>query len=128
MKKIAIPTANGLLSPHFGGSEFFTIFYIDDNEIKSEEILPTPEHTTGSYPNFLGQQEVTDIIVGGIGGKAIEIFNSYGINVYTGSEIMEPKKVVEAFIKGELTLTGNSCNHEGEGPESHNHSHGHHHR
>jgi len=127
MKKIAIPTANGKLSPHFGGSEFFTVFTVENNEIISEELLPTPEHTTGSYPHFLGQQQITDIIVGGIGGKAVEIFNQYGIDVYAGADVLEPRKVVDLFLQGKLTLTGNSCHHEGEGPESHEHGHHHHH-
>jgi len=126
MRKIAIPTANGLLSPHFGGSEFFTVFNIDGNKIVGEEILPTPEHTTGSYPHFLGQQNITDIIVGGIGGKAVDIFNQYGINVYAGADVLEPQKVVELFLAGKLQLTGNTCHHEGDGPESHSHSHHHH--
>ena len=82
MKKIAVPTANGLLSPHFGGSEYFSIFNIENNKIISEEILPTPEHVTGSYPLFLAEQKITDIVVGGVGGKAIEIFNKNSINVF----------------------------------------------
>ena len=61
---------------HFGGSEYFSIFNIEDNKIVSEEIIPTPEHITGSFPNFLAEQKITDIVVGGIGGKAIEIFNN----------------------------------------------------
>jgi predicted Fe-Mo cluster-binding NifX family protein len=127
MKKVGVPTANGLLSPHFGGSEYFSVFNIENNKIISEEILPTPEHTTGSFPNFLAQQNITDIVVGGIGGKAIEIFNSFNINVYVGADVKLPKIIAEEFISGSLVLTGNSCNHEGDGPESHGGEHHHHH-
>jgi len=126
MKRIAIPTANGLLSPHFGGSEYFSIFNVENNAIISEEILPTPEHLTGSYPNFLAEQNITDIVVGGVGGKAIEIFNKFNINVFTGAEVKLPKQIVKDFIAGNLVLTGNSCNHEGDGPESHGAHHHHH--
>jgi predicted Fe-Mo cluster-binding NifX family protein len=126
MKKVGVPTANGLLSPHFGGSEYFSVFNIENNKIISEEILPTPEHTTGSFPNFLAQQNITDIVVGGIGGKAIEIFNSFNINVYVGADVKLPKIIAEEFISGSLVLTGNSCNHEGDGPESHGGEHHHH--
>ena len=127
MRKIAVPTANGLLSPHFGGSEYFSVFNIENNKIISEEILPTPEHVTGSYPTFLAEQKITDIIVGGIGGKAIEIFNKYNINVYAGANVLSPKQVTEQLLEGTLSLTGNSCNHEGDGPESHGSGHHHHH-
>jgi len=126
MKRVAVPTANGLLSPHFGGSEYFSVFNIEDNKIMSEEILPTPEHLTGSYPNFLAEQNITDIIVGGIGGKAIEIFNHHNINVYAGANVKLPKEVTEDLLAGTLALTGNSCNHEGDGPESHGAGHHHH--
>ncbi len=126
MKRVAVPTANGLLSPHFGGSEYFSIFNIENNKIVSEEILPTPEHLTGSYPNFLAEQNITDIIVGGIGGKAIEIFNKFNINVYAGANVLLPKQVTEQLLEGTLALTGNSCNHEGDGPESHGEGHHHH--
>jgi len=127
MKRVAVPTANGLLSPHFGGSEYFSVFNIEDNKIISEEILPTPEHLTGSYPNFLAEQKITDIIVGGIGGKAIEIFNHHSINVYAGANVKLPKEITEELLAGTLALTGNSCNHEGDGPESHGEGHHHHH-
>ncbi len=126
MKRVAVPTANGLLSSHFGGSEYFSVFNIEDNKIISEEILPTPEHLTGSYPNFLAEQKITDIIVGGIGGKAIEIFNKHSINVYAGANVKLPKEVTEELLAGTLALTGNSCNHEGDGPESHGEGHHHH--
>ena len=127
MKRVAVPTANGVLSSHFGGSEYFSVFNIEDNKIISEEILPTPEHLTGSYPTFLAEQKITDIIVGGIGGKAIEIFNKFNINVYAGADVKLPKQVTEELLAGTLALTGNSCNHEGDGPESHGAGHHHHH-
>ena len=126
-KKVAVPTLNGMLSAHFGGSEYFTVYDVEDNKIVDTAILPVPEHTTGSYPNFLAAQEITEIIVGGIGGKAIAIFNNFGINVYLGANVKGTKDLVEELLAGELQLTGNACNHEGDGPESHGAGHHHHH-
>ncbi len=124
--RIAVPTLKGLLSSHFGGSEYFTIYNVVDNKIVDMEILPVPEHLTGSYPNFLAAQKITDIIVGGVGGKAITIFNNFGINVYLGANVKETKALVEDLIEGKLELTGNVCSHEGDGPESHGSGHHHH--
>jgi predicted Fe-Mo cluster-binding NifX family protein len=126
MKRIAVPTLNGKLSAHFGGSEYFTVFNVENNTILSEEILPTPEHTTGSYPNFLAEQKVTDIIVGGVGGKAITIFNNNNITVYAGANIKLPRELAEDLIADKLVITGNACSHEGDGPESHGAGHHHH--
>ena len=123
---VAIPTLNGVLSPHFGGAEFFTLFETsEDKKILKEYILPTPEHIEGSYPQFLAENKVTDIIVGGVGGKAIDIFNQFGINVYTGAPSILPKTLVEQLLNDTLIVTGNTCdggNHEhGHGPGHHQH-------
>ncbi len=125
-RKIAVPTLNGMLSAHFGGSEYFTVFTTVNGAITNTDILPVPEHTTGSYPNFLASQNITDVIVGGIGGKAITIFNNNSINVYAGANVKETKMLTEELLAGKLQLTGNSCNHEGDGPESHGAGHHHH--
>ncbi|MCK5824046.1 MAG: hypothetical protein KAG96_01410 [Ichthyobacteriaceae bacterium] len=112
MKKIAVPTANGKLSAHFGGSEFFTVFEIENNKVIKEEVLETPEHITGSYPNFLASNNVTDIIVGGVGRRAIDIFNSKNITVYSG-EVKLVAEVVEDLLAGKLATTGKSCKEDG---------------
>ena len=126
MERVAIPTAKGKLSPHFGGSEYFTIFEIMDKQVFGESILPVPEHITGSYPHFLADQKVDTVIVGGVGGKAIQIFNSRNINVFVGANVKQPNELLEDYMLGKLVLTGNQCNHEGDGPESHGAA-GHHH-
>jgi len=122
MKRIAIPNANNVLSAHFGGAEFFNIFIIKDNKIVDEEFLPAPAHETGSFPNFLASQGITDIIVGGVGGKAIEIFNANNISVHTGAASLEPKIIIQQFIDGSIQLSSNSCNH-----DDPDHEHGSHH-
>lgn len=126
MERIAIPTANGMLSPHFGGSEYFTIIDVENGKIISENRLEVPVHTTGSFPNFLADNNVNTIIVGGVGGKAIEIFNARNIEVYMGANVKLPAELVIDLLSGKLALTGNSCNHEGDGPESHGAGHHHH--
>ena len=129
MRKIAVPTLDGKLSAHFGQAENFTIFGIEDNKIVSETVLDTPEHLTGSYPNFIAQNGATDIIIGGVGKKAIDIFNSHNITVYAG-KVKKASEVVEDLLAGKLSITGKSCKGEGDGPEFHldgdHHNHGHH--
>lgn len=126
MKRIAIPNANNVLSAHFGGAEFFNIFVVENNIIIDEEFLPAPPHETGSLPNFLVTQGVTDIIVGGIGGKAIEIFNAKNISVHAGAPSLEPKTIAEKFINGSIELHSNSCNHDDPDHEHGNGPHHHH--
>ncbi|MBN2669556.1 MAG: ATPase [Bacteroidales bacterium] len=127
MRKIAIPTLNGHLSAHFGGSEYFSIFDINESSITSEALLPTPEHTPGAYPKYLADHGVTDVILGGVGQRAVEIFNENGINVYTGAPAINPKDLVLQFIAGTLIVGENSCDSDHDHDHHHEHGHGHHH-
>jgi len=122
MKKIALPILDAKLSAHFGHPEHFYIYDVNENEIIKETMLVQPEHKPGVYPAWLANLGVTDIIVGGIGGHAINLFNKNGINVFAGAEIKSAKELVNDMIKGTLICTENSCNHDDE-----EHEHGHHH-
>jgi len=122
MKKIALPVANSQLSQHFGHPEYFYIYEADEKTIKNEEMLVPPPHTPGAYPKWMADMGVTDVIVGGIGQKAIDLFNSNGINVFVGAEIKNPKDLVNELLQGTLRSRENLCNHDGD----HDHQHGHH--
>ena len=121
MQKIALPVANSLLSPHFGHTEYFHIYEANENKIEKEEMHVPPVHTPGAYPKWMADMGVTDIIVGGIGQKAIDLFNSNGINVYIGAEVKDPKELANKLLEGTLVSRENLCNHDGD------HDHGHHH-
>ena len=123
MRKIALPVANSMLSAHFGHPEYFYIYETDDNIIGKEEMHVPPTHTPGAYPKWMADMGVNDIIVGGIGQKAIDLFNSNGINVYIGAEIKSPKELVGELLQGTLVSKENLCSHDGD----HEHEHGHHH-
>jgi predicted Fe-Mo cluster-binding NifX family protein len=111
MKKIAIPVLNGLLSEHFGHAPFFYIYHTEGNMIVKEQLETPPPHEFGVIPNWLAEIEVTDLITGGIGPKAIDILNSRNINVYAGANPQSPKKTIEDFLSGNLKTTENLCNH-----------------
>ena len=46
MKKIALPTRNGLIDDHFGHCEFYTIFIVDEEK-------PHCTHTSASFSTRL---------------------------------------------------------------------------
>ncbi len=126
--KIAIPMAGGKLSLHFGHSEQFAVITIKNNEVVREELLTPPEHVPGAYPEFLAYHGVTDVIVGGIGQRAIDIFKRYGIDVKTGAQKKTMAELTSDFINDKLITGDNSCDsdhHEHEHDHEHHH-HGHH--
>jgi len=109
--KIAVPTSEGILDPHFGHCTEFTLFEIENDEVKEISRVNAPPHKPGMLPPWLAEKGVTGIIAGGMGHRAIEIFNSLGVDVYCGAPLMTPGELVDGFLKNTLRFSVNSCNH-----------------
>ena len=111
-KKIAIPIDhNGILDAHFGHCKFFALLDIESNEIISEERIVPPPHEPGLLPKWLSDKGVTDIIAGGMGQRAIQLFNHHGVNAFVGAPRLSARELTEGYIKGTLTFSANYCNH-----------------
>jgi predicted Fe-Mo cluster-binding NifX family protein len=117
-KCIAIPMENGTLCAHFGHCQTFAIVSVENSTITEIKELTPPEHVPGLYPKWVAQFGVTDVIAGGMGQKAISLFNAQNINAFVGAPMKAAKELVEDFIAGKLTLSANYCNHD------ENHEHG----
>ncbi len=110
-KIIAIPIENGVLCSHFGHCEKFAIIKLVDNKIESIEEIAPPEHIPGLYPGWVAKFNTTDVIIGGIGENALQLFREQNINVFVGATIKEPKELVMDFVNNNLKLQKNHCNH-----------------
>lgn len=111
-KCIAIPMENGNLCAHFGHCETFAIVTVANSKITGiKEVVP-PVHEPGVYPRFVAGFGVSDVIAGGMGQKAIDLFHEQNINAFVGAPIKSAKEIVEDFIFDKLTLTANYCNHD----------------
>ena len=82
--KIAISTDSGEVSPHFGRAPEFTFITIEDNKVVKKDVFPNPGHTVGSIPQFIDDQGAKCIITGGMGPRAVQFFNQFGIDVIMG--------------------------------------------
>lgn len=111
-KCIAVPMENGVLCAHFGHCETFAIVEVKDNKIVGIKEQTPPEHVPGLYPRWVAQFGVTDVIAGGMGQKAIDLFNEQKINVFAGAPEKAAKELVEDFLAGKLSLSANYCNHD----------------
>ncbi len=111
--KIAVPTTQGnIVDDHFGHCEFFTVFTIENNEIKEKEIVGSPREC-GCKSNIAGTLQdmgVEVMLAGGIGGGAVNVLGYHGVNVYRGCS-GDIDELVKEFIKGELVDSGETCNH-----------------
>ena len=111
MKKIAIPLAEGKLTAHFGHCQEFAVIEIEDDQIKNKQILVPPPHEPGVLPQWLHEQGAEVIIAGGMGQRAISLFNQNGIRVVTGAPCLEPETLVESYLNNSLEYSNNLCDH-----------------
>jgi predicted Fe-Mo cluster-binding NifX family protein len=112
-QRIAIPMENGVLCAHFGHCQQFAIVDVVDNVITEIIEVTPPEHVPGLYPRWVAEFGVTDVIGGGMGQKAIDLFNQHNINAFVGAPIKSARELVHDFIENKLSLTANYCNHDG---------------
>lgn len=111
-KKIAIPiNSEGMLDGHFGHCKYFSLIDVNENQIISEEIVTPPPHEPGVLPNWLAQKGVTDILAGGMGNRAIQIFNQNNVNVFVGAPVLNTRELVTGFLDGSIDFSANYCDH-----------------
>lgn len=113
--KIAVACDGKNVSQHFGHCEGFTIFNVENNEIKGNEFFPNPGHRPGFLPVFLHEKGANVVISGGMGGGAVDLFNEKGIEVIVGVA-GDCETNVKSYLKGNLKSTGSVCH-------DHQHSH-----
>jgi predicted Fe-Mo cluster-binding NifX family protein len=110
-RKIAIPTSAGVLDGHFGHCKQFAMVEVENQEIKSIYYLDAPPHQPGLLPPWLAERGATDIIAGGMGQRAIALFNETGVNVFVGAPALSPEDLVNGFLKETLSFSANYCDH-----------------
>jgi predicted Fe-Mo cluster-binding NifX family protein len=112
MKKIiAIPLENGILCSHFGHCQQFAIIDAENNSISGEILVTPPPHEPGLLPAWLAEKGVTDVIAGGMGQRAIDLFNQQKINVFVGAPIKKSKYLANDLLNNTLSAGANYCDH-----------------
>ena len=119
--KIAVTYDNGNVFQHFGRTEFFKVYDVEDNKVVSSEIIGSNGTGHGALAGLLAGQSVDVLICGGIGGGAQEALAQAGVELCAGAQ-GDTDQAVEAYLKGELVSTGANCDHHHE----EGHSCGHH--
>lgn len=113
MKKIiAIPMEDGILCAHFGHCQYFAIVEVEESVIINVKEVNPPVHEPGLYPRWVSQFGVTDVIGGGMGQKAIDLFNQQNINAFVGAPLKPAQDLVADFLANKLNLSANYCNHD----------------
>ena len=115
--KIAVTYENGQIFQHFGRTEQFKIYNVEDGKIISAEVKDTNGRGHGALAGILMEEKVDVLICGGIGGGAQVALAQAGIQLYGGVS-GEADVAAEAFASGSLVYDSDvKCNH-------HDHEHG----
>ncbi len=102
---------NGLesvLSYHFGHCPYYVMVDMAGNEVKNVESVPNEMaegHNPGDLPSYMKSQGVDVIITGGMGPKAQQYFEDYGIKAVTGA-YGKVKEVLEEFLQSKIVVSG----------------------
>ena len=109
--KFAIPLAGGKLTAHFGHCQEFALIDVEQSEITNTEVLVPPPHEPGVLPRWLRELGADVIIAGGMGQRAIGLFQENNIKVVTGAPAHRPESLVHSYLKGTLIAGSNLCDH-----------------
>ena len=113
--KIAVTYENGNIFQHFGHTECFKLYDVEDGKIVASEVLDTNGTGHGALAILLGEHQVDALICGGIGGGAQMALSDAGIKLY-GGVTGDADAAVKALLDGTLAYNPNvMCSHHGDG-------------
>ena len=114
MKRIAVTYENGEVFQHFGHTEEFKVYEVEDGKIINSEVIGSNGSGHGALAGLLGENRIDVLICGGIGGGAQAALQERGIELCAGAS-GNADEAVKAYLSGELVNTGANCSHHGEG-------------
>ncbi len=122
--RIAISSDNNngidsVVSPHFGRCPYFVLVDMEGQEVETVNVVDNPyygNHRPGQVPAFINSHDVTVMLTGGMGHRAITYFTQFGIQPVTGAA-GTVRQSLESYLGGAL---------QGAAPCSESVSHAHH--
>lgn len=115
---------NGEIFQHFGRTEAFKIYEINNGSVDTIGMLPSGDAGHGALTGLLKAADVDALICGGIGGGARMALAEEGIALYAGVS-GSADEAVESLSKGTLEAQSTaSCSQHGESHECGHHGHG----
>ncbi len=114
---IAVTYDNGEIFQHFGHTEYFKLYEVQDGMILNSMVIDTNGSGHGALAGVLADNSVDVLICGGIGGGAQMALASAGIKLYGGVS-GNADDAVKALLSENLDYNPDvRCDH-------HDHEHG----
>ena len=112
--RIAVTYENGEIFQHFGHTEQFKVYDVENGKIMSAEVVDTNGSGHGALAGVLSALHVDALICGGIGGGAQAALAAAGIQLYGGVS-GDADQAAEALAAGMLAYNPDvMCSHHGE--------------
>ena len=108
--KIAVTYDQGNVFQHFGRTEEFKVYTVEDGKVVSSEVIGSNGVGHGALAGLLANQDIDVLICGGMGGGARTALMNAGIKVCAGAQ-GDTDAAVEAYLRGELEDAGATCDH-----------------
>mgnify|MGYP000134099342 CR=1 FL=1 len=116
--RIGVTYENGEIFQHFGHTEQFKVYNIEDNKIVNTQVVDTNGQGHGALAGFLNSAGIDVLICGGIGGGAQTALAAAGIQLFGGVS-GDADEAVKSYIEGKLAYNPDvHCTH-------HDHEEGH---
>lgn len=111
---------------HFGHTEQFKVYEIENEEIVSSKVLSADGEGHSALAQLLENENIDKLICGGIGGCAVSALGEAGIEIFAGIS-GNADEAVKSLLNGTLEQTTSpNCNHHhGEHHHEHHHGEGH---
>ena len=118
--RIAVTYENGQIFQHFGHTETFKIYDVEEGKVVHSEVVDTNGSGHGALAGVLNALNADVLICGGIGGGAQTALAAAGIKLFGGVS-GDADEAVEAFINETLEYNPDvKCSH-----HEHNNGEGH---
>ena len=119
MMRIAVTYENGSVFQHFGHTEQFKIYDVQDGKIIASEVVDTAGSGHGALAGVLSALNVDALICGGIGGGDQMALEAAGIRLYGGVS-GSADAAAEALAAGKLDFNPHvRCDHHDHHGEGH---------
>lgn len=118
--KIAVTYEDGNVFQHFGHTEIFKIYDVEDGKVVGSSLMDTNGTGHEALADLLAGSGVEALICGGMGQGAKDALSAAGLEICAG-QAGDADEVIEAYLRGELVDSGVNCDHHHE--HGHDHSH-----
>lgn len=112
--RIAVTYENGQVFQHFGHTERFKVYDVENNKVVTATTVNTNGSGHGALADILKKISVDTLICGGIGGGAKRALDEAHIKLYGGVS-GDADTAVEDLLTGKLKFDSEAnCDHHGE--------------